>query len=96
MQYLSNYRLYFLVDNNGYFGIFPGYFGNRRLVRYFGSYSGISVIPVNLVNRRRVIVVTGSIAAVTLNSEMDFYLRNGRNGDFPYEMELQNSILFII
>ena len=62
MQYLSNYRLYFLVDNNGYFGIFPGYFGNRRLVRYFGSYSGISVIPVNLVNRRRVIVVPGSIA----------------------------------
>ena len=33
---------------------------------------------------------------VTLNSEMDFYLRNGRNGDFLYEMELQNSILFII
>ena len=30
--------------------------------------------------------------AVTLNSEMDFYLRNGRNGDFLYEMELQNSI----
>ena len=29
---------------------------------------------------------------VTLNSEMDFYLRNGRNGDFFYEMELQNSI----
>ena len=27
---------------------------------------------------------------VTLNSEMDFYLRNGRNGDFRYEMELQN------
>ena len=33
---------------------------------------------------------------VTLNSEMDFYLRNGRNGDFFYEMEYQNSILFII
>ena len=33
---------------------------------------------------------------VTLNSEMDFYLRNGRNGDFFYEMELQNSILVII
>ena len=33
---------------------------------------------------------------VTLNSEMDFYLRNGRNGDFLYEMELLNSILFII
>ena len=25
---------------------------NRRLFRYFGSYSGISVIPVILVNRR--------------------------------------------
>ena len=25
---------------------------NRRLFGYFGSYSGISVIPVNLVNRR--------------------------------------------
>ena len=25
---------------------------NRRLFRYFGSYSGILVIPVNLVNRR--------------------------------------------
>ena len=34
--------------------------------------------------------------SVTLNSEMDFYLRNGRNGDFFYEMELQNSILLII
>ena len=34
--------------------------------------------------------------AVTLNSEMDFYLRNGRNGDFLYVMELLNSILFII
>ena len=27
---------------------------NRRLFRYFGSYSGISVIPVILVNRRTV------------------------------------------
>ena len=35
--------------NNGYFGIFPGYLVNRRLFRYFGSYSGISVI---LINRR--------------------------------------------
>ena len=34
--------------------------------------------------------------AVTLNSEMDLYLRNGRMDDFLYEMELQNSILFII
>ena len=25
---------------------------NRRLFRYFGSYSGISVVPVILVNRR--------------------------------------------
>ena len=29
-----------MFDNNGYFGIFPGYFG-RRLFRYFGRYSGI-------------------------------------------------------
>ena len=28
---------------------------NRRLFRYFGSYSGISVIPVILVNRRTVL-----------------------------------------
>ena len=28
---------------------------NRRLFRYFGSYSGISVIPVILVNRRTAI-----------------------------------------
>ena len=41
-------------------------------------------------------VVRHTETAVTLNSEMDFYLRNGRNGDFRYEMELQNSILFII
>ena len=27
---------------------------NRRLFRYFGSYSGISVIPVNLESRRTV------------------------------------------
>ena len=27
---------------------------------------------------------------VTLISEMDLFLRNGRNGDFFYEMELQN------
>ena len=27
---------------------------NRRLFRYFGGYSGISVIPVILVNRRTV------------------------------------------
>ena len=33
------------------------------------------------------------VVPVTLNSEMDFYLRNG---DFFYEMELQNSILFLI
>ena len=30
---------------------------NRRLFRYFGSYSGISVIPVILVNRRTAITV---------------------------------------
>ena len=30
---------------------------NRRLFRYFGSYSGISVIPVILVNRRTVSVL---------------------------------------
>ena len=29
---------------------------NRRLFRYFGSYSGISVIPVILVNRRTAIL----------------------------------------
>ena len=29
---------------------------NRRLFRYFGSYSGISVIPVILVNRRTHVV----------------------------------------
>ena len=30
---------------------------NRRLFRYFGSYSGISVIPVILVSRRTVVPV---------------------------------------
>ena len=42
--------------------------------------------------------VAAQFVTVTLNSEMDFYLRNGRNGDFFffYEMELQISILFII
>ena len=34
---------------------------NRRLFRYFGSYSGISVIPVILVNRRtRYLVLSGA------------------------------------
>ena len=41
-----------MFDDNGYFGIFPGFSVNRRLFRYFCSYSGISVIPVILVNRR--------------------------------------------
>ena len=41
-------------------------------------------------------LIYGNFLSVTLNSEMDFYLRNGRNGDFLHEMELQNSILFII
>ena len=31
-----------------------------------------------------------STEGVTLISEMDLFLRNGRNGDFFYEMELQN------
>ena len=57
---------------------------NRWLFRYFGSYSGFEP------------VFSLTFQAVTLNSEMDFYLRNGRNGDFLYEMESQNSILFII
>ena len=39
---------------------------NRRLFRYFGSYSGISVIPVILVNRR-----------TPLYSGTWFYTRNG-------------------
>ena len=34
---------------------------NRRLFRYFGSYSGISVIPVILVNRRTHFFPTGKI-----------------------------------
>ena len=41
-----------MFDNNGYFGIFMVISVNRRLFRYFGSYSGISVISVILVNRR--------------------------------------------
>ena len=39
-------------DSNGYFGIFMVISVNRGLFRYFGSYSGISVIPVILVNHR--------------------------------------------
>ena len=41
-----------MFDNNGYFGVFLVISVNCRLFRYFGSYSGISVIPVILVNRR--------------------------------------------
>ena len=42
-----------------------------------------------------------SFIRVTLFSEMDLFLRNGRNGDFFYEMELQNhnltsNILFFV
>ena len=42
-----------MFDNNGYFLVFFLVISvNRRLFRYFGSYSGISVIPVILINRR--------------------------------------------
>ena len=42
---------------------------NRRLFRYFGSYSGISVIPVILVNRRT--PETGYLKPVILKTEKD-------------------------
>ena len=38
---------------------------NRRLFRYFGSYSGISLIPVILVNRRTADLGTGNGGTVS-------------------------------
>ena len=43
---------------------------NRRLFRYFGSYSGISVIPVILVNRRTGLHLLFPLESSTTNTKM--------------------------
>ena len=48
-SYIFNVKLIIIMV---IFGIFLVISVNRRLFRYFGSYSGILVIPVILVNRR--------------------------------------------
>ena len=73
-----------LVQKEGLFFLLFVFLNSRKI---FPTYEMRSVA---------LIILYVKNLSVTLNSEMDFYLRNGRNGDFRYEMELQNSILFNI
>ena len=57
--------------------------------------SGILVAGINWIITPS-LIVNRCHNSVTLNSEMDFYLRNGRNGDFFTKWSYKIQFLFII